>query len=261
MYFSFEESPEQIMRNMRSIGFNLASWVKQGLLEFYSIRPQLYGLEMHLANIHKLVKIFKPDGVVMDPITNLTSVGDTAEIKAMLTRVIDFLKNQGITSIYTSLTAGGSFLEQSEAGISSLIDTWLLVRTVESDNERNRLLYILKSRGMAHSNQMREFQLSDDGIKLVDVYVGPGIALTGTARLIQEAKDKKQSAVDQENAERRRCELQQEQAALQVQIEALKTKLGNIRNELKMANQLDTERQEQIRKERQELAMARKADE
>ena len=116
MYFSFEESPDQIMRNMRSIGFGLGRWVKKGLLEFRSVRPQLFGLEMHLASMHKLIRDFGPDGVVMDPVTNLTSVGDTDEIKAMLTRVIDFLKAQGITSVYTSLTAGGVALEQSEVG-------------------------------------------------------------------------------------------------------------------------------------------------
>ncbi len=169
MYFSFEESSEQLMRNMRSIGIDLGKWVGKGLLEFHSSRPQLYGLEMHLATMHKLIRSFAPAGVVIDPVTNLTSVGDTDEIKAMLVRVIDFLKGQGITSVYTSLTVGGIAFEQSEVGISSLMDTWLLVRMVESGNERNRLLYILKSRGMAHSNQIRGFQLTDDGIQLADV--------------------------------------------------------------------------------------------
>ena len=214
MYFSFEESPEQIMRNMRSIGMDLAPWVKKGLLVFHSLRPQLYGLEMHLATMHKLIRDFGPEGVVIDPVTNLTSVGDTDEIKAMLVRVIDFLKDQAITSVYTSLTAGGSAMEQTEVGISSLMDTWLLVRMIESNNERNRLLYVLKSRGMGHSNQMREFRLSDDGITLADVYVGQGEVLTGSARMVQEAKDEAQAAGDQQASQRRQRELEQEQASL-----------------------------------------------
>ena len=192
MYLSFEESPDQIIRNMRSIGFNLSQWVRKGLLEFHSVRPQIYGLEMHLANMHKLITKFKPEGVVMDPVTNLTSIGDAAEIKAMLTRLIDFMKNQGITCIYTSLTGGASAPEQSEVGISSLMDAWLLVKILESDGERNRLIYILKSRGMAHSNQVREFVLlSDNGINLLDVYVGPSGVLRGSARLAQESRKKR----------------------------------------------------------------------
>ena len=260
MYFSFEESPDQIQRNMRSIGFDLGQWIKKGLLEFRSMRPQLYGLEMHLATIHKLIKGYNPAGVVIDPVTNLASVGDEDEIKAMLTRVIDFLKAQSITSVFTSLTAGSSALEQSEVGISSLMDTWLLLRMLESSNERNRLLYVLKSRGMGHSNQMREFQLSDDGIKLVDVYVGTGQVLTGSARLVQQAKDQAQTVVDQQATERRQRELEQEQANLRGQAEAIAKRLAGIGAELQIAKKADTQRQQMTAKERQELAQARKAD-
>jgi circadian clock protein KaiC len=260
MYFSFEESPDQIIRNMRSIGFDLSQWVRKGLLDIQSLRPQLYGLEMHLANVHRLVTEFKPDAVVMDPVTNLFCVGNSDEIKAMLTRLIDFLKNQGITSIYTSLTRGGSAMEQSEVGISSLMDTWLLVKMLESDGERNRLLYILKSRGMAHSNQVREFVLGDKGIHLLDVYVGPGQVLTGSSRIIQEAKDRAQLALDQQTAERRTRDLDREHAALRVQIESLQSKLRDIQEELKRTEQRDRQRQESMRKERRELTIARKAD-
>ena len=146
LYFSFEESPEQIKRNMASIGFDLGRWEKKGLLKFRAVRPSLYGLESHLVSMHTLVSAFKPATVIIDPITNLASLGDTAEIRAMLTRLIDFLKNEHITAFFTSLTAGGNAYEQSEVGISSLMDTWLLLRMVESANERNRILYILKSR-------------------------------------------------------------------------------------------------------------------
>lgn len=260
MYFSFEESPEQIIRNMGSIGFGLGRWVKKGLLRFHSFRPQLFGLETHLANAHNLVNDFKPAAVVMDPITNLTTVGDTDEVKAMLTRLIDYLKNRGITSIYTSLTPGGNALGESEVGISSLMDTWLLVRMQESDGERNRLLYILKSRGMAHSNQVREFQLTDNGIQLDDVYVGPGLVLTGAARLGQEARDTAQSLVDRQTADRRHRELRQEQAALAAQIESLKARLGNVHAEMKIATRNGKERERVSRTDRQDLTSARQAD-
>ena len=173
LFFSFEESPAQLLRNMKSIGFDLGRWTKKGLLRFHCVRPSLYGLEMHLAQIHKLVQDYRPGAAVVDPITNLTSVGESREIIAMLTRVIDFLKSEGITTVFTSLTRGGDALEQSEVGLSSLMDTWLLVRMVESGNDRHRLLNILKSRGMAHSSRMRTFRLSDKGIELADADGGP----------------------------------------------------------------------------------------
>jgi circadian clock protein KaiC len=259
LYFSFEESPEQIIRNMRSIGFNLDQWRKKGLLKFHSTRPSLYGLEMHLASIHKMVKDFNPRAVVMDPITNMMSIGEGNEVKAMLTRVIDFLKSQGITTVYTSLTAGGNSLEQSEIGISSLMDTWLLVRMLETSGERNRLLYVLKSRGMAHSNQMREFVLTDNGIKLVDVYIGPGDVLTGSARLVQEAKDHAEALAGQRAAQTRQRELEQEEAGLKVQAEAIAMRLFRIEAERRITRKADQQQETQAETERQELAAARKA--
>jgi circadian clock protein KaiC len=260
LYFSFEESPEQIIRNMRSIGFNMDQWRKKGLLKFNSVRPSLYGLEMHLASIHKMVKDFKPRAVVMDPITSMTSIGEGNEVKAMLTRVIDFLKSQGITTIFTSLTAGSNSLEQSEIGISSLMDTWLLVRVLETSGERNRLLYVLKSRGMAHSNQVREFVLTDNGIKLVDVYTGPGDVLTGSARLVQEAKDQANALAGQRAAQTRRRELEQEEASLKVQAEAIAMRLSRIEAERRITREADQQQKKQAETERQGLAAARKAD-
>jgi circadian clock protein KaiC len=260
MYVSFEESPEQVIRNMRSIGIDLDPWRRKGLLKFHSARPSLYGLEMHLATLHKLVNEFKPDAMALDPVTNLVAVSDSEEAKAMLVRLIDFLKTRGITSIFTSLTAGGDALEQSEVGISSLMDTWLLVRMVESSGERNRLLYVLKSRGMAHSNQMREFQLTDDGIKLVDVYVGPGAVFTGSARMVQEAKDQALALADRQAAQQRQRELEQEQAGLRAQAEGIAKRLAGIGAELKIAKTRDAERQQTTAKDRKQLAQARKAD-
>ncbi|OHB49400.1 MAG: KaiC 1 [Planctomycetes bacterium GWF2_41_51] len=168
LYFSFEESPPQIIRNMRSIGIDLEKWEKKGLLKFHSSRPTLFGLEAHLVTIHKLAEEFKPHAVIVDPITSLTSIGETVEIKSMLTRVIDFLKNEKVTGIFTSLTAAGNAMEQSEVGISSLMDTWLLLRNTEIEGDRKRMLYILKSRGMAHSSKVQQFMITNEGIKLLE---------------------------------------------------------------------------------------------
>jgi circadian clock protein KaiC len=260
VYFSFEESPDQIIRNMRSIGIDLGRWSRKGLLEFHSLRPTLFGLEMHLAGIHKLVKEFQPEAVVLDPITNMTSIGSSEEVKAMLTRLIDFLKNCGITAVFTSLTSGGAALEQSEVGVSSLMDTWLLVRMLESSNERNRLLYVLKSRGMPHSHQMREFVMTKEGIQLVDVYVGPGTVLTGSARLVQEAADQAQFLSEQQEAARRCRLLQQEQSALKAQAESLKSRLQGIQQELKDVTQQENQRRDSAHRRSRKLAVARQSD-
>ncbi len=174
LYFAFEESSNQIIRNMRSLGIDLEPWEKKGLLRFAAARPTLFGLERHLVTIHKAIGEFKPTAVVVDPISNLMTSASSLEVKSMLTRLIDYLKGKQITAFCTDLTTAASDLEQTEVGISSLMDTWLLLKTIEEKGERNRGLYILKSRGMAHSNQIREFILSDQGIQLLDVYTGAG---------------------------------------------------------------------------------------
>ena len=212
LYLSFEESPEQLVRNMRSIGFHLDRWRRQGRLRISSARPTLHGLEMHLSSIHKQVKEFEPDVVVIDPISNMMRIGDSDEISSLLIRVVAFLKGRGITTLLTSLSASGRVVEQSEGGISSLMDTLLLVRILESSGERNRLICVLKSRGMSHSNQVREFQLTDKGIRLADVYVGPGETLTGSARLVQEARDRARSTLGRQKAQRRLRDLRREEA-------------------------------------------------
>ena len=260
LYWSSEESPEQIIRNMSSIGLDLRAPARKGLLRFHSIRPTICGLESHLVSLHKMVTEFRPEAVVMDPVTNLTAVGDDAEIKAMLTRVIDFLKGQGVTTLFTSLTAGGSAAEQSEAGVSSLMDTWLLLSMVQSASERNRVLYLLKSRGMAHSNQMREFVLSDHGIDLVDVYVGPGAVLTGAARLSQEARDQAEALTRQEAAIRRQRELEQERRSLLAQAGAVQTRLESIAAEQRFAARLERQHAQAARRSEAQLARARNAD-
>ena len=165
LYFAFEESANQILRNMRSIGIDLAPHVKKGLLTFHVARPTLYGLEMHLVTMHDLIQYHKPEIVVLDPITDFFAVGSNVEVKAAITRIIDFLKTNQITSLFISYTEEGT-PNESVVGVSSLIDTWISLRNLENRGERHRGLYVLKSRGMAHSNQIRSFELTDNGIKI-----------------------------------------------------------------------------------------------
>lgn len=180
MYFAFEESPAQIVRNMKSIGLNLEPHIKKGLLKFHAARPALHGLEMHLATIYKMIRDFKPKTVVLDPITNLVSVGLINEVNSMLLRLIDFLQGEGITVLLTALMKVMD--EKMDEGVSSLVDTWIAVKDVESNGERNRLLYVMKSRGMKHSNQVREFVITDKGLQLVEIYIGPNGIMLGSER-------------------------------------------------------------------------------
>jgi circadian clock protein KaiC len=169
LYFAFEESTSQILRNMCSIGIDLTPHVEKGLLQFYTTRPTLYGLEMHLVTMYDLVNKYKPDILVMDPITDFFAVGNSAEVKAAITRIVDFLKIKQVTAMFTSITTGGDAVDDSVVGISSLIDTWVSLSNLEKNGERQRGLFVLKSRGMAHSNKIRSLQLSDDGIKIGEV--------------------------------------------------------------------------------------------
>jgi circadian clock protein KaiC len=213
VYLAFEESPGQIQRNMRSIGIDLERWVARGLLHFHAARPTAHGLEMHLGIIFHLIDETQPKAVVVDPITNLNTVGTGGEVKAAVTRLIDFLKMKGVTALFTSLTGGGDNAEQTAVGVSSLMDTWLLLQNLELNGERNRGLYVLKSRGMAHSNQVREFILTSKGVDLVDVYTGPAGVLTGTSRTIQEAKDETEARRRAAEIERLERELQRKRAS------------------------------------------------
>jgi len=201
LYFAFEESPAQIVRNMRSVGIDLEPWVQKGLLMIRSARPTVYGLEMHLSLIEKLINEFKPSAVIIDPITNLIMVSTEIDVHLMLTRLLDYLKNEGITTLLTNLSHVGTSVEKSEAGISSLMDTIILLKDIEIGGERNKGLYIIKSRGMAHSNQIREFTFGKDGITLVDVYSGPSGVLTGSARAAQEALEEAEAVLKRENVE------------------------------------------------------------
>ena len=234
LYFAFEESESQLVRNMRSIGLDLMPWLKAGMLRLHATRPTTYGLETHLAALHKLVSEFEPRVVIVDPITNFLKAGTPAEAEGMLTRLIDFLKARQITAVFTSLTLGGGVQEEGEVGVSSLADTWLLVRDVELGGERNRAMYVLKSRGMAHSNQIREFLLTDRGVELRDVYVGSEGVLTGSMRLAQEAREQAAVRNRQEEIERRQRDLQRKREALDAGISTQRSRFAAEEEELEL---------------------------
>jgi circadian clock protein KaiC len=260
LFFSFEESPNQIIRNMRSIGLPLESLVRHGLLRFHSARPTLFGLEMHLATMFKEIAAFEPAVVIVDPVTSLLVAGTDYETKGMVTRLIDFLKAGQVTSLFTSLTHGGHPLQQSEIAMSSLMDAWLLLQDFEGNGERNRVLYVLKARGMAHSNQVREFLISDRGIDLVDVYIGPSGVLTGSARAAQTAREKAETLASQQETERRQRELERKRGALERQITALRADYEAEEAELRRSDEQVAKRTHAVTDERTELAHLRQAD-
>ncbi|RPJ10438.1 MAG: KaiC 1, partial [Deltaproteobacteria bacterium] len=260
IFFAFEESSAQIIRNMRSVGIDLEPWVTKGLLKFHTERPSVYGLETHLLTMHKAINEFKPAVVVVDPITNLVSAGNPLDVKSMLTRLIDSLKMNQITTLFTTLTSAGGPLEQSEVGISSLADTWLLLQDIEIGGERNRGLYILKSRGMAHSNQIREFLLTDKGINLLNVYVGPSGVLTGSARLAREAQEKGSELAYQQEIDLKKLNLESRRKALEAQIAALHAELEAGTAEMKKISGQEKERQRRLLEEQKAIARMRKAD-
>ncbi len=223
LFFSFEESPNQIIRNMHSIGLRLEPLVRRDLLRFHAARPSLYGLEMHLATMFKEIETFKPHVVIIDPITSLMDAGTDSECKGMVTRLIDYLKAGQVTSLFTSLTQGGQALAQSESAMSSLMDAWILLQDFEGNGERNRVLYVLKARGMAHSNQIREFLISDRGIDVVDAYIGPSGVLTGSARAAQSSLEKAAMLASQQEAAQLKREVERKRKALDRQIGDLRS--------------------------------------
>jgi circadian clock protein KaiC len=232
LYFAFEESPQQIIRNMASIGMNLQTHVDKGLLKFYASRPTLYGLEMHLVAIHKAIRKFKPEVVVLDPITNLITVGTVSEVKSMLVRLIDFLQEEQITVMFTALTLNTVINEQTDEGVSSLVDAWLLIKDIEMNGERNRGLYIMKSRGMHHSNQVREFVMTSEGLNLVDVYLGPEGVLVGSAREAQALLEETGQVLHTHAISRKDRELLRKRKVLESKIESLQTEFESTEEEL-----------------------------
>jgi circadian clock protein KaiC len=245
LYIDFEESRDQVERNMKSVGLHLDRWTRKGLLFHEAWRPTQFGIEMHLLRIHKLIETVKPQCVILDPVTNLISGSSEREVYSMLMRLLDFLKGAGITAVFVSLTGGGDDLEKTMVGISSLTDTWILLRDLESNGERNRIVYVLKSRGMAHSNQLREFVMTSRGIKLIPAYVGPGGVLTGSSRLSQEAKEKSDTLLRQQESQRRQLEIRRRRVALQAQIASLQSEFEAVEQEARQSIREEEEREEE----------------
>ncbi|MFZ2630199.1 MAG: circadian clock protein KaiC, partial [Desulfosalsimonadaceae bacterium] len=258
LFFAFEESPNQIIRNMGSIGMDLGRWVKKGLLKFHSARPSLYGLEMHLLTFHKVIDSFDPQVFIIDPISNLSAAGTTAEVKSILTRLIDYLKMKKISTFFTDLTRFGGSLEHTSEEVSSLIDTWLLLRDIELNGERNRGLYILKSRGMAHSNQIQEFLLTDQGIDLIDVYTGSGEILTGSARASRDANEKASELACRREVDRKLREQERKRKALETKIAALRAEFDAETEESRMMAEEEKKRQDVLAEDRLDMAHLRK---
>lgn len=232
IYFAFEESPTQIMRNMLSIGLDMEQYVDSGLLHFCASRPTLNGLEMHLLTIHKQIKKIKPRVVVLDPITNLVTVGSVSEVKSMLIRLIDFLQEEQITVMFTALTLNTVVNEQTDEGVSSLVDSWLQVRDIECNGERNRGLYLMKSRGMKHSNQVREFVITDNGLDLIDVYLGPDGILTGSARETHLMNEETGKVVYEHGVSRKDREIERKRKTLDAKIATLQSEFESAEEEL-----------------------------
>jgi circadian clock protein KaiC len=260
LYVGSEESQDQIVRNMQSIGLDLSTYVKRGLLQFHTARPSLYGLEMHLAVMNKILREFKPFAIIIDPISNLQIAGEERDVHAMLIRLVDFLKGRQITSLFTNLTNGDMALETTDMGISSVMDTWILLRDIELGGERNRGIYVLKSRGMEHSNQIREFVITPRGIDLLDVYVGPDGVLTGSARIAQEAREREARARRDEELTRKQAELERRRSELEAQVLALQNQFASERDRIMREIGLDQTREQTFDALRASMARNRRAD-
>lgn len=257
IYFAMEESPAQVVRNMRSVGIDLQKWVDKKLLRFNARRPSLFGLETHLATMYRDVNDFEPVAVVVDPMSALLNAGVTDDVHSMVLRLVDFLKSGGVTALFTNLGGVSGENATTEIQISSLMDVWLLLYNRESNGEHNRQLYLLKSRGMAHSNQVREFILSSDGIKLRDAYVGPEGVLTGSARLAQEAKDQAAALIREKEMERRTRELERKRRETAAQIEILQAQLANEEAEVELLNREGVAREDQLAVDRVAMTVSR----
>ena len=261
LFLAFEESPQQIIRNMRSINLHLQEYVDQGLLSVYAARPTLNGLEMHLVTIYKLIREFKPRAIILDPITNLVTVGSMSEVKSMLIRLIDFAQAEQITVLFTALTRNTVIDEQPDEGVASLVDTWLLVRDLESNGERNRGLYIMKSRGMKHSNQVREFVITDNGLNLVDVYLGTEGVLTGSAREAKQLEQATGVVLRNHAVSRKDREIERKRLVLDAKIASLKEEFESMQEELNKSYIEDELRKDILKKNREQLTRNRHNDE
>jgi circadian clock protein KaiC len=255
LYFAFEESPEQIARNMRSVGFDLQQHADSGLLHFAAARPSIYGFEMHLARMYRDIERYEPQAIVVDPISAFR--GPSLEIHATLVRVADICKSRGITAVFTSLSTVGDQMNENERCVSSLMDTWISLTDMEANGERNRVLYILKSRGMSHSKQMREYQLSDTGIHFVNVYAGSEGVLTGTARLAQEARERQAGKTRQHEIDKMHRELTRKREAAERRIAELRDDLAREEDEVQRIIGQEEAREATLGADRSTMATAR----
>ncbi len=255
IYFAFEESPAQIVRNMRSIGLNLQPRIDAGLLRFEAARPSLFGLEMHLARMYREIGEFKPAAVIIDPISALR--GEAIDVHSVLLRVIDLLKSRGITAFLTNLLNMQGELYSEDTGMSSLMDTWLALVQLASNGERNRGLYVLKSRGMSHSNQIREYQLSGAGVNLIDAYLGRAGLLTGSARITQEAIDAAEQLRRKQQGERTQREIERKRQLLERQISALRSTFQTEEEEVRQSLEHEAALEHRIQAERDAVASQR----
>jgi circadian clock protein KaiC len=259
LYLSFEESPQQATRNMRSVGLDLGRWISEGRLRYQATRPTFYSLEMHLAIVLREVARFKPSVVVLDPISAFTDYGERAEVQSMLLRIVDYLKSQGITGVFTHLMQGGDELIRTDAGLSSLMDAWILLLNREMNGEFNRELYLLKARGMRHSNQVREFVMSETGIRLIPPYLGEGKALTGSARVVEEARQRRAEEERRISAERARAQIEQRRRRARAQMEILEAELAADEAELSTLLGDEERLQQQLSADRRKIATSRRA--
>jgi circadian clock protein KaiC len=257
LYFAFEESPDQVVRNMRSIGIDLAPHVDSGLLRFEAARPSLYGFEMHLARMNRDIERFKPAVIVVDPISAFR--GPSSEIHATLIRLADICKTKGITTLFTSLSTAGESMNEAERSVSSLMDTWISLEDKESNGERNRVLFLLKSRGMSHSNQLREYRLSVDGIVLIEPYVGAEGVLTGAARLAQEAREREAELDRRQSTERRRRELARKRSATEREIAEMRAAIEAEEAEVATLVEQEETREKSMGSDRDQMAAKRGA--
>jgi len=260
IYFAFEESKDQLFRNMRSIGIDLSRWDRTGLLHIHATRPTFSGLEEHLIAMHRLAHEIRPKIIVIDPISNLTEVGNPLEVKSMLGRLIDYYKSNKITTLFTSLLIKGANEDTSREGISSLMDTWIQLKDIESNGEHNRGLLVLKSRGMSHSNQVREFLLTDKEIRLLNVSLSSGVVLMGSSRAAQAAQEEMDAVRRREEIERRKWILERKRREKDARIASLEEEFATVEEDLTSSIMMDERQGKASIVTRKELAKLRKAD-
>jgi circadian clock protein KaiC len=264
LFMAFEESESQLNRNMRSIGIDLEKWVKKGLLKFHAVRPTAYSLEMHLSMMIKLIEDFEPQVIAVDPISNLYPIGDDIQVRSMLMRLIDQAKSYQITALFTNLSADETTnayaLEATQIHVSSLMDTWLILKNIEGNGERNRAFSIAKARGLSHSNQLREFILNEQGIRLLDLYKGSEGVLFGSARSAQESREAASRVIRNEEIERRQRELDRKKRIMENEIAMLKEKFGRDEDEIRILIQQDLSREKAVEQGQKDLAVLRLAE-